>query len=138
MHIPRTCTNISVAAPQRVIHFNISFPTLPKCSHKCRAWYDTRLGGLGSRLGVANSIDLEALAHRLKNTGSDVSKAVTLNAKWLPTTTIPHEQTLAYQKQMLHIFTDSSIQQYWIETKTTALFSWTKCSLQLLYTLTQK
>lgn len=84
VRIPKTCTNTSVAAPQRVIHFNISFPTLPKCNRKLRAWYDTLLSGLSSRLSVANSIDLEALAHRLKNTRSDISKAVTLNASYPP------------------------------------------------------
>lgn len=73
VHIPRTCTNVSIAAPQKLIHFNISFPPLLKCNRRCHAWYNTLLGGLGSGFGIANSIDLEALAYCLQNTGSDVS-----------------------------------------------------------------
>lgn len=61
IRIPRTCTNVSIAAPRRLIHFNISFPILPECNRRRRAWYNTLLGGLGTEVGITNSIDLEAL-----------------------------------------------------------------------------
>lgn len=96
------------------------------------------LRGLGSGFGIANSIDLEVLAHRLKNTGRDIGEAMTINARWLPTTILPHETTLNYQKHMLQIFNDTIIKQYKLNTNTSALFNWTICSLQNLYVLIQK
>lgn len=59
VRVPRTCSNVSVAARKHLIHFHISFPELPDCNRRRRAWYDTLLGGLGSGFGIANSIDLE-------------------------------------------------------------------------------
>lgn len=133
MRIPRTCTNISAIAPKRIIHFNLTFPLIPDCQRVKRAWYDTLLGGLGSGFGIANSIDLEVFTHRLKNTGRDVGEAITVNAQWLPTTILPHENTLNYQTHMLQIFNDTIIKQYKLNTNTSALFNWTICSLQNLY-----
>lgn len=94
VHVPHTCSNVSVAANKHLIHFNISFPELPNCNRRRRAWYDTLLGGLSSGFGVVNSIDLEALASRLRQTGSDTAKTVTLNTQWLPTSITPNSNTL--------------------------------------------
>lgn len=138
VRLPRTCTNVSVLAPKNLLHFNLTFPSIPSCARKRRAWYDTFLGSVGSGFGIANSIDLEVLAHRLKNTGKDVREAITVNAQWLPTTILPHAHTLNYQKQVLRIFNSTILKQYRFDTNVSALFKWTECSLQNLYTLLQK
>lgn len=31
VRIPQTCTNTSILAPKRIIHFNLTFPPLPDC-----------------------------------------------------------------------------------------------------------
>ncbi|XP_078009453.1 uncharacterized protein LOC144456956 isoform X1 [Phascolarctos cinereus] len=107
IRVPRSCTNTSILQHKIVFHYNVTFPSLESCVRKKRAWYDTLLGGAGTGLGIVNSIDLETLASRLRSAGQDVSQALTVNAQWLPTTILPHQNTLQYQGQFLQVFNNS-------------------------------
>ena len=70
------------------------------CTQRKNAWYDTLLGGLGSGIGITNSVDLEVLFSHLQNAEKDIAPSVNLNAQWLPTSIIPHQNTLPYQNVM--------------------------------------
>ncbi|XP_078009452.1 uncharacterized protein LOC144457095 isoform X2 [Phascolarctos cinereus] len=138
IRVPRSCTNTSILQHKIVFHYNVTFPSLESCVRKKRAWYDTLLGGAGTGLGIVNSIDLETLASRLRSAGQDVSQALTVNAQWLPTTILPHQNTLQYQGQFLQVFNNSILVNLHLMKNIGVLFNWTKCSLQNLYTLIQK
>ncbi|XP_068919915.1 uncharacterized protein [Petaurus breviceps papuanus] len=138
IRVPKSCTNASISQHKIVFHYNVTFPPLANCVRRKRAWYDTLLGGAGTGLGIVNSVDLESLASRLRSAGQDVSQALTVNAKWLPTTILPHQRTLKYQGQFLQVFNDSTLASFVFDTNITRLFNWTRCSLQNLYTLIQK
>ncbi|XP_068957051.1 uncharacterized protein [Petaurus breviceps papuanus] len=135
VHVPKSCTNTSISQHKIVFHYNVTFPPLANCVRKKRAWYDTLLGGVGTGLGVVNSVDLEALASRLRSAGQDVSQALTVNVQWLPTTILPHQNTLRYQGQFLQVFNDSTLVNLDLMKNISMLFNWSKCSLQNLYTL---
>ncbi|XP_068089913.1 uncharacterized protein [Hyperolius riggenbachi] len=89
--LPSTCKKVGQHAQKTVLHTQITFPpskTCPKGRIK-RAWYDTLLGGYGSLTGTLNGFDIETLANRLHNAGSKINDALTLQAKWMPTTYYP-------------------------------------------------
>ncbi|XP_036590210.1 uncharacterized protein LOC118827963 [Trichosurus vulpecula] len=136
VRVPKSCINASISQHKIVFHYNVTFPPLANCVRRKRAWYDTLLGSAGTGLGIVNSVDLEALASRLRSAGQDVSQAV--NVQWLPTTILPHQNTLQYQNQFLQVFNDSTLVNLDLMENISMLFDWTECSLQNLYTLIQK
>ena len=60
-------------------------------------------------MDLINTTDVEILASRLHNISKDIAQALTINAKWIPTTLNQHELRLTYDADFLQLFNNSVI-----------------------------
>ena len=60
-------------------------------------------------MDLINTTDVEILASRLHNISKDIAQALTINAKWIPTTLNQHELSLTYDADFLQLFNNSVI-----------------------------
>lgn len=84
------------------LNFNITFPAHPKCRIR-RAWFHALLGTAGTGMDLINTTDVEILASRLHNISKDIAQALTINAKWIPTTLNQHELSLTYDAELFAV-----------------------------------
>ena len=84
------------------LNFNITVPAHPKCRIR-RAWFNALLGTTGTGMDLINTADVENLASRLHNISKDIAQALTINAKWIPTTLNQHELSLTYDAEVFAV-----------------------------------
>lgn len=54
-------------------------------------------------MDLINTTDVEILASRLHNISKDIAQALTINAKWIPTTLNQHSPSLTYDAELFAV-----------------------------------